>query len=54
MVFKYQDKVMIKHYRQDKGRGVIQLLKEFPHKNWKKTRLRKLINKIGSIGSVDI
>ena len=28
-------------------------MKEFPHKNWKKGGLRKLLNKIDSTGSID-
>ena len=52
--FTNEDKDMIKHYRQHKGHSVNQLLKEFPHKNWKKEGLRKLVNKIGSTGCVDL
>ena len=54
MVFAYKDKDMTKHYRQDKGHSVKQMLNELPHKNYKKEGLIKLLNKIGSTGSVDI
>ena len=45
-----EDKVLIKHYRVKKKYGRKKLIKEFPEKNWRKTGLRKLFNKIDGTG----
>ena len=46
MLFKEENKVLIKHYRLKKKYGRKKLLKEFPEKNCSKTGLRKLLNEI--------
>ena len=49
MPFSTEDKVVIKHYRQEKH-GVKRLLKEFPNKGWTKGGLRRLLHKIDKTG----
>ena len=53
MPFSTEDKILIKHYRLDKGYGRKRLLSEFPHKNWKAGGLDKLLKKIDETGTVE-
>ena len=46
MVFSEDDRVLIKVLRQDKGYNVWTLLSEFPHKNWSRPALYRLIAQI--------
>ena len=51
MVFSQDDGVLIKVLRQDKGYNVWTLLSEFPHKNWSRPALYRLIAQIDASGS---
>ena len=51
MVFSQDDRVLIKVLRQDKGYNIRTLLSEFPHKNWSRTALYRLIAQIDASGS---
>jgi len=51
MVFSEDDRVLIKVLRQDKGYNVWTLLSEFPHKNWSRPALYRLIAQIDATGS---
>ena len=53
MPFTEEDKVVIKHYRLEKGYGAKRLLAEFPNKGWTRGGLQTLIEKIDATGSVD-
>ena len=53
MPFSEEDKVIIKHYRIDKGYGARRLLTEFPDKPWTKSGLEYLLAKIDETGSVE-
>ena len=52
MSFTFEDKVIIKHYRLDKGYGAKRLLNEFAQKPWTKGGLNKLLRKIDETGDV--
>ena len=51
MPFSEEDKVLIKHYRMEKGYSTTKLLNEFPHRNWTKGGLDHLLAKIDATGS---
>lgn len=53
MPFSKEDKIVIKHYRLDKGFGRKQLLRHFPHKGWTAGGLYDLLRRIDSTGSVE-
>lgn len=53
MPFSNEDKIVIKHYRIDKGYGAKKLLYEFPNKGWTRGGLDYLIKKIDETGTVD-
>ena len=53
MPFSNEDKILIKHYRLDKGYGAKRLLIEFPDKGWTLGGVRTLLEKIDQTGSVD-
>ena len=53
MVFSEDDRVLIKVLRQDKGYNVWTLLSEFPHKNWSRPALYRLIAQIDATGSAE-
>src|SRR5688572_20084526 len=46
MVFSEDNRILIKVLRQDKGYNVWTLLSEFPHKNWSRPALYRLIAQI--------
>ena len=50
-MFSEDDRVLIKVLRQDKGYNVWTLLSEFPHKNWSRPALYRLIAQIDATGS---
>jgi hypothetical protein len=43
MVFTTEDRILIKCVYLLKGYNVMRLFAEFPHKNWKKLELKKLL-----------
>ena len=51
MPFTEEDRILIKHYRLDKGYGATRILKEFPFKDWSLGGLKKLLNKIDRTGT---
>ena len=51
MMFSEDDRVLIKVLRQDKGYNVWTLLSKFPHKNWSRPALYRLIAQIDATGS---
>ena len=51
-VLSYEDKVLIKNLHLSKGYGAQKLMSEFPDKNWKRSSLDKLLNKIQQTGMV--
>ena len=53
MPFSSEDKVIIKHYRLDKGYGKRKLLTEFPNRGWTLSGLRILIKKIDQTGPIN-
>ena len=53
MPFSEDDKIIIKHYRIDKGYTTTRLLWEFPEKKWTKGGLDSLLAKIDLTGSVE-
>ena len=53
MPFTAEDKVLIKHYRVEKGYGRRKLMKEFPGKNWTEYGLQALLKKIDETGSIE-
>ena len=53
MPFSEEDKIIIKHYRIDKGYTATKLLYEFPDKNWTKGGLDHLLAKIDATGSAN-
>ena len=53
MPFSKEDKIIIKHYRLDKGYGRKKLLNEFPGKDWSAGGLDKLLHKIDETQSVE-
>ena len=53
MPFSKEDKIIIKHYRLDKGYGRKKLLNEFPGKDWSAGGLDKLLRKIDETQSVE-
>ena len=50
MPFTEEDRILIKHYRLDKGYKATRILKEFPFKDWSLGGLKKLLNKIDRTG----
>lgn len=53
MPFSEEDKVVIKHYRMEKGYGARRLLSEFPDKGWTLGGLKTFLEKIDATGSVE-
>lgn len=53
MPFSESDKIIITHYRVDKGYSARRLLLEFPDKEWSRSGLDKLIKKIDEQGSAE-
>lgn len=53
MQLSYEDKILIKQLRLEKGWGRKRLLKEFPNKKWKLTAVGNCIRKIDKTGSID-
>ena len=53
MSFSNEDKVIIKHYRLEKGYGKKRLLKEFSDCQWSESGLRNLLKKIDTTGSIE-
>lgn len=53
MVFSKDDRVLIKVLRKEKGYNVRTFLSEFPHKNWKRRALYRLIAQIDAYGSAE-
>ena len=53
MPFSKEDKIIIKHYRLDKGYGRKKLLNEFSGKDWSAGGLDKLLRKIDETQSVE-
>ena len=53
MPFTEEDKILIKHYRIDKGYTATKLFSEFPDRNWTKGGLDTLLAKIDATGSVE-
>src|SRR6218665_2296339 len=51
MAFSEEDKHVIKFFRQNKHYGAKRFLKEFPHKNWSRSGLNKIIRKIDRTGT---
>ena len=45
-IFTEEDKIIIKHYRSEKGYGRTKLLKEFPNRGWTLGYLGKLMKKL--------
>ena len=54
MPFTEEHRVLTKHYRLKKKYGRKELLKESPEKNWSKTGLRNLLNKIDVTGDTNV
>ncbi len=52
MPFTEEDKIIIKHYRIEKGYGRTKLLKEFPNRGWTLGGLGDLLKKLDETGSV--
>ena len=52
MPFTEEDKIIIKHYRSEKGYGRTKLLEEFPNRGWTLGCLGKLLKKFNETGSV--
>ena len=52
MPFPSEDKVIIKHYRLDKGYDKTKLLTEFPNRGWTFSGFSNLIKKIDQNGSI--
>jgi len=52
MPFTEENKIIIKHYRSEKGYGRTKLLKEFPNRGWTLGGLGKLLEKFDETGSV--
>lgn len=52
MPFSTEDKILIKHYRLDKGYGRMRLLQEFPTKGWTAGGLGHLLRKIDETQSI--
>ena len=53
MPFSKEDKIIIKHYRLDKGYGRKKLLNELPGKDWSAGGLDKLLRKTDETQSVE-
>lgn len=53
MPFSEEDKVLIKHYRLDKGYGARRILSEFPNKDWTLGALSYLITKIDETSTTE-
>ena len=53
MPFSNEDKVIIKHYRLEKGYGKKRLLKEIVDCQWSESGLRNLLKKIDTTGSIE-
>ena len=53
MAFSEEDKILIKHYRLEKGYRAGRLLWEFPDRTWTKGGLNKLLAKIDLTGSIE-
>ena len=53
MAFSEEDKILIKHYRLEKGYTAGRLLWEFPDKQWTKGGLDTLLAKIDLTGSIE-
>ena len=51
MAFSEEDKHVIKFFRQNKHYGEKRFLKEFPHKNWSRSGLNKIIRRIDHVGT---
>ena len=52
MPFTEEDKIIIKHYRSEKGYGRTKLLEEFPNRGWTLGCLSILLKKFNETGSV--
>jgi hypothetical protein len=52
MSFSYEDKIIIKHYRIEKGYGRKKLLEEFPNRGWTLGGLGDLLKKLDETGNV--
>ena len=52
MPFTEEDKIIIKHYRSEKGYGRTKLLEEFPSRGWTLGYLGKLLKKFNETESV--
>ena len=46
MPFTEEDKILIKHYKSEKGYGRTKLLEEFPNRGWTLGCLGKLLKKL--------
>ena len=53
MVFTKEDGILIKIVRQSKGNSAINLLEEFPVKDWSCSALDRLLRQIDNTGSAD-
>ena len=53
MPFTEEDKILIKHYRQDLGYTVTKLLRSFPGKGWTEGGLKYFIAKIDATGTIE-
>lgn len=53
MPFSAEDKILIKHYRLDKGFSARRILSEFPEKDWSLGGMNHLLKKIDETGSVE-
>ena len=53
MSFSNEDKVIIKHYRLEKGYGKKRLLKEISDRQWSESGLQNLLKKIDTTGSIE-
>jgi len=51
--FSKEDKILIKNLRQLKGYTATRFLREFKTKNWTRSGLKTLLEKIDRIGSID-
>ena len=53
MPFTEEDKILIRHYRIQKGYGWKKNKKEFPEKPWTESGLKKLLRKIDKTGETN-
>jgi hypothetical protein len=53
MVFSEEDKAIIKHYFDDKGKTAYSIWKDNPERNWDKRSVAKLIERYVKTGTMD-